>query len=339
MKNSSVYTTTCLLLSCVVGAGFVGGNEIRKFFGGSVIAVIVFATLLLCALLFTCKFCKKYNLSSIVDLSQKVYKRASFVYLWVVSMCLFCTVIALYSTTANCLETLFGYKTNLPLYQMVTAVICFVLARLGKRCIEFASKLLLPVCLTFVVCAYIFRQHANGWATTTTVLLDGGITYGLYNLVAMLSVVARHKPKKVSIWATIVCIAILVCLQISTICGQNGALPALDALSNNKFLFSWGLLAIYLSGVSSILLCSLPVWDFLQEVICDKTTTIGASTCLAVALSNFGFDKIATICYPIIALVGLITLISVAIYQIKSRRKDRVIPCPFKKKNKRKIKK
>ena len=293
----------------------------ENFFGGSVIAVIIFAILLLCALLFLRYFCIENNVDDIVDLSKKLFGRGSLTFLWMVSLCLFCIVIALFSTTADCLELLFGSNTNLPIYQCLTAVICCAISCAGKNTIEMVARILLPICIVFVICANLFGNSAHNLNSDTK--LTSGAVYALYSFVPAISIVSKNKPAKSTILLSTIILAVLCCIQLATTNGHNGMIPTLQAVEGNKFLYTWGVAAIYLSGLTSLLLCSMPVWAFLGQIIDDRATVIGSTTILAVALSNFGFGAVATICYPMIALVGLATLIALLLQLNKKRTKKK----------------
>ena len=341
MKKRSLVASISTTLSCVVGAAFVGGNEIVRYFGGSIIAAVFFCALLLCSLLIVVTFCQRKGVTSIVELSKKLYKRESIAFLWVVSLCLFCVVIALYSTTSTCLSTLLNLHTNLPIFSVATAIICFFVAKIGKRAVEKIATVMLPVSVAFLVAAHL---HGSCQVDVNLVASWGGsITYCGYNVVPMLGVIAGGKQNKGTIAVAVALLALLCCMQVATTTSQAGLLPTLAAVADSKLLFAWGVTSVYLSGLTSILLCSMPVWEFLEQIVCDRVVVVASTTILAAALSNFGFDKIASICYPIIALVGVISLIAMMFDSAKSKligERARLSPAPSRKKiKKKKIKK
>ena len=170
MKKQSIYTTICLVLSSVVGAGFVGGKEVEKYFQGNVWGVIVFSAMLLFALACLVLLCKSYNIDSINSLSKLLFGRLSLAYLWATSLALLCIVIALFGTANDCFKAVFDVKTNYPVGQLATALICFPLVKHGKKAIEKAAKFLLPICVVFIICAWISKGKTTITSTGFSLL-------------------------------------------------------------------------------------------------------------------------------------------------------------------------
>ncbi len=318
MKKSDVYTTICLVLSSVIGAGFVGGNELERYFGTSVYGVIIFAVMLFVALISLTSFCKKHHINSLELLAKKLFRQGATLYLSVVSLCLFGVIIALFSTTSSCLSTVFGKSYTLPIYQIATGIIIFPLVKIGKNALEIVSKILLPICLIFIVSAHLYTQKRG--LDSNAPNIDSSLIYSFFNLVPLMSVFAKNKPSNAALGIAVALLAVVAALHLTSICGISGAsVPILTAVASNKALWTVGAICIYLSGACSILLCSIPVCKFLQAFSLDKETATATCLTLAVSLSNFGFEKTVEFCYPIIALVGVISLCTIYLQVIKEK--------------------
>lgn len=316
MKKSSLHTTVSTILSCVIGAGFVSGKEIAIFFENSIWGAILFALALTLALITLSNFCNKNNVTSIVDFSQKTFGKGGYVYLWFVSLAMFFVVVALFSTTKDCITSLVGCNTKLPLYQGVIAVLCFFVAKVGKHAIEKTTKILLPICLIFIVLAHVFTTKSV--VTTSQFNVKGSLIYCFFNFVPLTCLLSKNKATKPSVVVAVVTLGAVVLLQIVTTSANSQAnLPTLVAVSSSKLLTIFGIVAILVSAITGILLCSMPVWEFLDHLLCDTSTCIGVTFALAVALSNFGFGKIVELCYPLIATLGFATLVGVVTKGLK----------------------
>ena len=276
-----IYTAT--LLGAVIGAGFVGGKEIVLFFNGSITEVLQFAIVFaLCC----CISVKRIADTQSYDLPQLLKSTTPDFTRWVFSASYIVVLTTMLCGANDCFTML--TDINLPIGAVLVSLVCVAVMRKEKGMAIF-NCIAVPVIVVFLIVALMSLPETPPLSTQSTVT-QTPIVYALFNYAMCLSVLGSCTPVKNKFVPSLLC-TVVIALLIGTLAMRIDdvtalqSLPLLYLIKVNTVLYSFGIVAMCLAIVTSVL----------------------ANLCV---LSVGGYDTIVKYCYPVIALLGLFVALS-----------------------------
>lgn len=296
-----VYTAT--LLGAVIGAGFVGGKEIVLFFDGSITGILQFAVVFaLCC----CISVKRISDTNSHTLPQLLKNTTPDFTRWLFSASYLVVLTTMLCGANDCFTML--TDINLPIGAVIVSLVCVAVMRKEKG-MEIFNCIAVPLIVVFLIVALMSLPETPPIHTQSTVT-QTPIVYALFNYAMCLSVLGGCTPSKNKFVPTLLCtivIALLIgalAIRIDDVTAIQ-SLPLLYLIKGNTVLYSFGIVAMCLAIVTSVLanLCSLTAE--LTAITKDRSFSLMAILSFCSILSVGGYDTIVKYCYPFIALLGL----------------------------------
>lgn len=310
-----IYTAT--LLGAVIGAGFVGGKEIVLFFNGSITEVLQFAIVFaLCC----CISVKRIADTQSYDLPQLLKSTSPDFTRWMFSASYIVVLTTMLCGANDCFTML--TDINLPIGAVLVSLVCVAVMRKEKGMAIF-NCIAVPVIVVFLIVALMSLPETPPLSTQSTVT-QTPIVYALFNYAMCLSVLGSCTPVKNKFVPSLLC-TVVIALLIGTLAMRIDdatalqSLPLLYLIKDNTVLYSFGIVAMCLAIVTSVLanLCSLTAE--LTAITKDRTFSLMTILSFCCVLSVGGYDTIVKYCYPVIALLGLFVALS-CVFKIVTKK-------------------
>ncbi len=339
---------------CIVGAGFLSGQELWQFFGsfgnlgivGFILAIILQAVLGYIIL-------KYAYVSQISEFDKLIVKkdikplRLFFIATEVVFI--FSVVVIMYAGAGSLIESTF----NIPSFYgaIIFATIITIIAFLGIKGITSVLSLTIPLLTIVTLIISILALNKYGYPSFSNLEVTGKtylmpnffiafILFSVHNLFCTLGVLApvgtMLKDEKSAFNGMWVCSIVLVIIALSVLlpiyaCPSfaNLDLPMLEiAKTISKPLFYIYAILLLLGMFGSALSHLVSVMEFAfkkSKFLNDrKYLLILPSSILAFVLSRFGFSELISVMYPISGYIGIIGLILIVInlFTIKNNQRN-----------------
>ncbi|MCM1043651.1 MAG: hypothetical protein NC350_05585 [Corallococcus sp.] len=317
-----LFQSICVVLGCVIGAGFVGGKELLLYFGSEkILSPIIFSVIICGCLCLTSIFCGKFGADSTESMIAALYGKQAFAIHLLLATCYFIVTSTMLAGANDCLAYIFETNRALPIFSFATAVISGIILRGGIEKIGKVNSIAMPFVIIFILVLFSVTPKVSTFAGAPQAI--SAVSYGMFNFVMSLGVFVAtmsHKPLKYQISICIISCALIGLLAILQLCTFSASpfinvpIPALLAAKGNLPMTICATLAIYLATLTSVLSNAYPVIDLVNTVTLDKDLSVMITLFAALALSMLGFDTIIKYFYPFISVIGAITVISMAIY-------------------------
>lgn len=294
------------IIGSVVGAGFITGAEIARFFSSSAfVPSVITLFVLLVVFVWTmldagarygsqkrANLCVLGHFSVIVDVAVPVF---SFVSL--MSMCAALDAVA---------GAIFGIDPRIPTLSAVVLPLSYLVCKRGVKGVERFNLLVVPLMLAVVAAASAGGGNLPQRGSILPVFVYAGMNAFLSSALIMgagaESDPRSHFPAAVVVSA-VVCL--FVCLILKRISGVPAGedLPLLHAVTSRPLRVS--LYAASLVGIVTTLVAShYPLVLLTQKSPLKRTLNAILGT-LAILFSRIGFNRIVGCLYPIIGVFGI----------------------------------
>ncbi len=335
---------------CIVGAGFLSGQELWQFFGsyGTLGIVGFFMAIILQAILgfIVLKYAYTSKISTFDKLIvNKDIKPLRWFFIISEIVFIFSVVIIMFAGSGSLIESAF----NLPSIwgSLIFAVIITVVAFLGIKGITNVLSLTIPfltvVTLIISVLAlfkYGYPSFSNLEVTGKTALMPNFIIafilFSVHNLFCTLGVLApvgtMLKDDKSGFNGMVICSILLIIIAVSVLLPiyavpkfSKSDLPMLEiAKSISAPLFFIYAILLLVGMFGSALSHLVSIMDFAfqksEKLSKRKYLLIIPTSILAFFLSRVGFSTLISIMYPISGYIGIIGLIFVIYNFIKFKK-------------------
>lgn len=336
---------------CIVGAGFLSGQELWQFFGsygnlgivGFVLAIILQAVLGYIVL-------KYAYVSQISEFDKLIVKKdikpLRLFFIVVEIIFIFSVVVIMYAGAGALIESTFKIPSFFGTIIFATAIT--IVAFLGIKGITSVLSLTIPFLTVFTLIISVLALSKYGYPSFTNLEVTGKtslmpnfviafILFSVHNLFCALGVLApvgtMLKEEKSAFNGMGVCSIVLVIISLSVIlpiyASPNFAsydLPMLEiakTISAPLFYVYAILLLIGMFGSALSHLVSVMEFTFKKSEFLSnrKWLLILPTSILAFVLSRFGFSTLISIMYPISGYIGIIGLILIVInlFSIKNK--------------------
>ncbi len=311
MKES--VKTTFTIIGTVIGAGFISGRELVRFFGGRAFLPILFLTAVLffLYLYLLLKAGRKYR--SFTAFLKGNFKKFAPVVQFLFLVCSFVILTAMIAGI-NAIEPNFS-----PYISILTAILCFFIAKKGINGVNILNAILVPVILIYVIVS-LFIAGNFSFAQNTPNAVMGALFSWLYvsmNMVLSAPVIVdcggKLAKKGGAVFAAAsasVVIVFCIALILSAIAATEGAgervMPLLFVLKDGKLF----MLISFFGIVTTLISSYYPLHIALESVKYKDAARLLLLTAASVC-SILGLDKIVEIIYPALGVFGTLFLFSV----------------------------
>ncbi len=323
---------------CIVGAGFLSGQELWQFFGsygywgilGFVLAIVLQAILGYLVLKYAF-ISKEREFDKLIV--RKDIKPIRWFFIISEIIFIFGVVIIMYAGAGSLIETTFNLDDLWG--SIIFAVIITIVAFLGINGITSALSMTIPFLTVATLIISVLALNKYGYPTFSNLEVTGKtalmpnfvvafILFSVHNLFCTLGVLGplgnMIKEEKTAFDGMVLCSIVLVVIAVSVLIPIYSApefassdLPMLEiakSVSIPLFYIYSILLLIGMFGSALSHLVSVMEFVFQKSKLLNKKKylLIIPTSVLAFALSRFGFSKLISVLYPLSGYIGIVGL-------------------------------
>lgn len=308
MKES--LKTTFTIVGSVIGAGFISGRELVRFFGGEAFLPILILTFFFFFIYLYFLLRVGQNYGTFSCFLNITFKKYAFIIRGIFLICSFITLTAMLAGI-NALEPKFS-----PYISILTAIACFFIAKKGINGINTLNTVLVPVIVVYVVLSLVYTGNftfAHGTDNFFTSAFFSWIYVGMNMFLSTPVVVdcgGRLFKKSQSVFAAGLSAFLVggcMTLILSAISATEGAseriMPLLYVLKEGRLF----MLISFFGVVTTLISAYYPLHIALNGVKYKDAARLfllaAASFC-----ATWGLDKIVETVYPVVGVLGIIFL-------------------------------
>ncbi len=332
---------------CIVGAGFLSGQELWQFFGsygklgllGFILAIILQAVICYVILVYA-KSTKIYEFDKLII--KKDIKPLRWFFIITELIFIFSVVMIMFAGSGSLIETTFGLNNIFG--SLIFAILVVIVAFLGLSGMVKVLSLTIPVLtvLTFVICIlsldkYGFPTLTSAEVTGKTLLMPNFVValilFSVHNIFCTLGVLAplgnQMENNSTALKGMSISSIVFIIITLSVLLPIYSApefaksdLPMLDlAKTINPPLFYIYAMLLLIGMFGSALSHFVSMIDF----SCRKSSFLNKHNyifiiilaILAFVFSRFGFATLISIMYPLSGYIGAVALVLIVYYYIK----------------------
>ncbi len=340
------------IIGGIIGAGFITGAEIVRFFP-------LYTVFPCCFLLFVLLFLFLFGIMSaganygekqsnlrVLGAFYKIYEP----FVLTVS---FISVVSMCAGIDNLVATVSGVSEKIPSASLPLIVASYFVCKKGVNGIGVFNLVLVPVMILFILplgagldmcetgnypvslrkIAEIIIYAGMNCFTSAPLLFEQGEKYGLKAVFAG----ALFASLIVSVCVGVVVVRIAVT-------GSGGAMPIMSSLLQNRTYYSLFAFITALGIVTTLVCAHFALVSFASKYPVKRTLN-GVIILLAIAVSRLGFESIINFVYPLVGVFGAAYCISIAVFSFRNiffqkagKRKSLLsfgVDFPFRKRNER----
>ena len=292
---------SCSVIGAVIGAGFITGREIMRFFYGNspILGVIV----LFCVLFITIYFILKVQNAKIIFLLEK-----SSIFIYSLNLLIMASMLG---ATDSLAFSLFGLPTNIPILSILLLVLSTLLSLNGMDRLTHFNFIIVPVMLAIFFLTIFILPKSEYVIGKEIVIEKDCFLYGFMNIFLMQPFLLKIKKEKrkfspflVSIVSSIILsVAILLFLGILSDECISCEVPIILLARNNIFIYYSVSIVIFLSIFTTLTSVQYPF--YIQDKPFGYLPLI-FSAVFSFAVSRIGFYIIVDKIYPLIAVLSFI---------------------------------
>jgi uncharacterized membrane protein YkvI len=336
-KSYRAFRIGMLIVATIIGAGFASGRELVAFFGKFGYAAIPIAAL--CAVLMflsTALFMAAGNIikpNTIEEFNRAIFGKFSpiidFVLLFNYLM-----VLATMLAGTDSLFDIFIFENKLPFLSVITAILTFVVVYKGFDVMLDVNAVLVPIILymTFIISIFSLSHpvpYEMTYSDNIGLMLFYTAIYVSMNIILSSGVITtiklplKDQIKGVASGSAIIGFFIAV-LTAAIMCAglnaYNSAMPVMEIASRMNMSFVAGI--IIWSGIFTTILTSVYTLNsWTQSFIKNKALSLFLILAVGLLISRLGFKNIVDSFYPISGAIGLLYIIAVLIFYLKTQKR------------------
>ena len=315
----------------VVGAGFASGQEILRFFtrlgSGAYTAIAVSALLFVFAGVRVLQLGQRFQVASLKGLTRQVFGPLSApvdLYLFLAYLLI---LGAMFAGAGALFRDYFGLPN--PAGALLTAAVSLAVANRGARGLLAANSLLVPLILIFNTMVFLYTLLQNPSPASDSMvmsmrtlypILRTGITYGAFNLILSVGVLAPLGSQSIghkSLWCGgllggLVLGAMLMMSHYALASYGPGIffeeIPMLRLIEGLGHGMTWLYAGILWAGIFTTAIGNLFAASALMKEYVPPAGPFGAYliTPFGLAVSALGFSNIVSWFYPILGVIGFV---------------------------------
>lgn len=323
---SSAIRTSFSLLGTVLGAGFISGSELIKFFPSQNFLPSIFLSGIIFLLFFGVLLYVGKKLDGFDGVLNFIFKDKSKYALAVFNLCSLCICATMLAGIDSLFFECFSVAKTIPIFSLSALILCFFVCKKGVNGINKITSFLIPIVLSFIF-LYSFIYKGGEYQFYQTQKYNAvwlSLSYVGVNVFLSAPVVCDLGKNANNFSVLIFSIVVSVCAYIIlSLVFKEGAnainsdMPLLYVI-NAKGEVGGKIFAIFcLCGI----LCSLfSSFYALQLSTKNKPKLRILACCLIFLLSRIGLKGIISTIYPIFSVCGLVFVFLILVNMFKIKR-------------------
>ena len=311
------------VIGAVIGAGFITGAEIVRFFSGTFLLPACAALFVTLTVFFTVISYLGMRYGGLTGLNLRVFGRFSKIINASVLICSFITLAGMCAGADALFSSASGIDERIPALSAVFLAISLFVCEKGIDGVSRFNLLLVPVMITAIVAACAGSVSVKTVFTGESKIFSV-VVYASMNCFLSAAVIADtgkgNSPFSVVIASVLAAFAISVCAyivmnKISSSASLKKNIPLLSSVESGFFKAVF--FTVTLAGIITTLVSSHYPLVALVKKSPVKRTLNAVFAVSALALSRLGFYKIVNKLYPVIGVVGLFYVLSLSLFALK----------------------
>ncbi len=335
---------------CIIGAGFLSGQELWQFFGsygslgvlGFVLAIVLQAVLGTIVINFA-KSTKTYEFDKLIVRKDNKILKGFFIFCEVIFI--FSVVVIMFAGAGSLIESSFNFPSFWG--SIIFALVITVVAFLGINGITKILSLTIPLLTVVTVVISIMSLYRFGYPIFTNLEVTGKtplmpnffvafILFSVHNLFCSLGVLAPLgglvKDDGTAFKGMTVCSIVLVIISFAVLLPiysspnyADSDLPMLEiskAISAPLFYVYSALLLIGMFGSALSHLVSLTDFIYRKNKYLEKRKflVLIPISLIALVFSRLGFSNLISVMYPISGYIGIVAFIMIVVNYIINKK-------------------
>ena len=323
-SKSNFWLTGALCFGSIVGAGFASGKEIEFYFaqfGISIFPIIILVGVLFCIILkFFLNFGYKNRIVSFSQMNKLIwgkYEKIGNIFFIISNLLLLSAMLSGSDAIGNLI-----IKQDYRFFSVITAILAIVISLLKFKKLVKINAIVVPLLLILIIFDLCFSLNIGKIPTNSPkISVVFSPIFALFYLTSNLylasfvfakignSTLLENHTKASIVCATLFTIfACLITLIIFSNSSEVSPMPLISILGNISPKFMWfGALVVWLGIFSTIVNILFTLSNEFKNKS-YKTFFLILISALGLILSGLGFSFIVNYFYPLIGIMGLITI-------------------------------
>lgn len=316
-----VFAFVVLILGCFLGAGFVSGKEVARYFSifgkYSLLGILVLSILMFFLLMFFLFISNKVD--NFKEFINKYFFKESGVlrFLFVFTMTIF-----IGSMFAGNLVLAEYFNVNKIVMILITSILTFLLVVGKVKFLSAINMILMPMIICFLVYLTFSFKIGNYVEGSAPLSILSSLNYCMINIVPLgvfiIDIKNRRKltKKEIVLISAIVSMVIMILLIIynnsillNNLEGVSMPIIVLGC-SGGIILKIVTFISLYFGMITTLISCVFVVSNYINEYISDYRHSTMLTINLGLIVSFFGFNVIVDYVYILIAIIGFYFVVS-----------------------------
>lgn len=320
-----VLSCICMLLGCFLGAGFVSGREISSYFsrfGNQSIWGIIVATILL--FLFIWFFLKLSDKTRNFDKFSKFYfGKFDYFASFLMAISVLIVISSMFAGMLSLAET---FEINSIIFVATSALLSYFILKGSLKSLRNINMVLMPFLLIVLVVTTFMKIQPSDYNSNIIMSIASGGNYVFINIVTLglflLEIGYQYTNKEkiiISILSSLLIGLMIVIINNAILCSGSvyEIFPNLALASKNQILFLCMQISIFIGLFTTLISNALILTNYLNNFTRNNNLSIVICICLALILSQLGFEIVVGYVYWIIGLIGIIMVSGVLIKKLR----------------------
>ena len=320
----SVCFCTCSIVGGVIGAGFITGAEIARFFPS-------YTILPCCFFLFVLMFLSLFGMMTAGALygekqtNLRVLGGIHKIYDPLIIGVSFVSVVSMCAGIDNLFSSLAGTNEYLPVLSVPLLIASYFICKKGVDGVGAFNLALVPVMILCILPLGIgvnfseIQNHPVSFKEMTEIIIYCGLNC-FTSAPLLFKQGEKYGLKASALGAAIASLIVSVCVGV--VCyrisyyGKTGAMPIMHSLAGSRFYYAVFAFITAL-GIVTTLVCSHFALVSYANKYPVKRTLNGVIIILAIGVSRLGFQSIINYAYPLVGLIGALYSARTAVVAFK----------------------
>lgn len=295
-----------------MGVGFLSGKE-AKMYLGNYFNVALFALVFFVLCFVVRRFCAQNECLTVAQLFRRCFGK--FYVHFLALFCCCCTICmsTLLAGADNCLQSLF-FSVDFPVYSFVTAAVAALVLKKGIKTLKILNAF--SVILILFLLTWLLIEGVN--STVQTVSMEKPVIYALFSVTTSLGVLAplSNRSTKLNLALSAISSIVFGLLFVVALISSDFSLQMpLLGRSDSKIFNLLASVAVFVSVTCGVTANALPIFQCVADVFNDDVFCCVTLFSLAWTFSLFGFDFALRFCYPIVAVFGVLVVVSTLLHK------------------------
>ena len=352
MNKIGAFELAVMSCGCVLGAGFLSGNELWQFFGSFGLVGILGCILSILLIGVFAAFIVSISISKKTENPERVilpsgFHKSSVVFGVLQALLVFAIVVIMVSGSGTLVSNLTG--VNRFVFGLAFCVILAIITLLGTEAIVRAFSIMVPIIVGATLIIGVILIMNNGWKLNVPQGEGSGnpllnnwalssisyLSYTIFSSIGLFAAVSNKVKNQKTIWCgtifgsliMIVVALVIICAAYAVPDAMSAELPMLSAALHLGRVYGVLYAILLLLGMfGAALSCNMALTNYFKVKFALNNKAhkifIVLTAILAFFGSVFGFGDLVGTVYPLFGYIGIIVLCLLIVNFIKIKKLD-----------------